>query len=92
MHGQLAQAAADIGITAAGEPAQPAAAAPGAGTGPATAVRPDSRGAAGGPECDPHLTWDGRAQDGHFVPAGVYIFKLQAAGVILFKRVVFLGT
>lgn len=50
------------------------------------------RGLAGGPECDPHLTWDGRAQDGHFVPAGVYIFKLKAAGVILFKRVVFLGT
>ncbi len=50
------------------------------------------RGPVGGPECDPHLTWDGRAQDGHFVPAGVYIFKLKAAGVILFKRVVFLGT
>jgi hypothetical protein len=50
------------------------------------------RGPAGGPECDPHLTWDGRAQDGHFVPAGVYLFKLKAAGVILFKRVVFLGT
>ena len=50
------------------------------------------RGSAGGPECDPHLTWDGRAQDGHIVPAGVYIFKLKAAGVILFKRVVFLGT
>ena len=50
------------------------------------------RGPAGGPECDPHLTWDGRAQDGHLVPAGVYIFKLKAAGVILFKRVVFLGT
>ncbi len=50
------------------------------------------RGPAGGPECDPRLTWDGRAQDGHFVPAGVYLFKLKAAGVILFKRVVFLGT
>lgn len=49
------------------------------------------RGPAGGPECDPRLTWDGRAEDGHFVPAGVYIFKLKAAGVILFKRVVFLG-
>ena len=49
------------------------------------------RGPAGGPVCDPRLMWDGRADDGRVVPAGVYLYKLQVGGVILFKRLVFLG-
>jgi hypothetical protein len=49
------------------------------------------RGPAGGPECDPRLMWDGRADDGRVVPAGVYLYKLQAGRVILFKRLVFSG-
>ena len=49
------------------------------------------RGSAGGPTCDPRLMWDGRADDGRLVPPGVYLYKLQAGGVTLFKRVVFMG-
>ena len=49
------------------------------------------RGAAGGALCDPNLTWDGRADDGRDVPAGVYLYKLDADGVIQFKRIVFRG-
>jgi serine protease AprX len=49
------------------------------------------RGPPGGPTCDPRLMWDGRADDGRMVPAGVYLYKLQAAGVIVFKRIVFRG-
>ena len=50
------------------------------------------RGAAGGAGiCDPRLMWDGRADDGHPLPAGVYLAKLKAAGLLVFKRIVFRG-
>ncbi len=49
------------------------------------------RGAAGGPSCDPSLMWDGRTDDGRDLPAGVYLYKFKAPGVILFKRIVFRG-
>lgn len=49
------------------------------------------RGAAGGPSCDPRLMWDGRADDGRVVPAGVYILKLKSGGAVLLKKIVFLG-
>lgn len=49
------------------------------------------RGAAGDGLCDPRLTWDGRADDGHWLPAGVYLYKLKSGGVIQFKRVVYRG-
>ncbi len=49
------------------------------------------RGGAGGPTCDSRLTWDGHADDGREVPPGVYLYKLRAPGVILFKRIVFRG-
>ena len=49
------------------------------------------RSGAGGPTCDPRLTWDGRADDGRVVPAGVYLAKLRSGGNILFKRIVFRG-
>ncbi len=49
------------------------------------------RGTAGGPTCDPKLTWDGRADNGREVPPGVYLYKLQALRVIVFKRIVFRG-
>jgi len=49
------------------------------------------RGGAGGPTCDPRLMWDGRADDGRVVPAGVYLYKLTARGVIQFRRIVFRG-
>ena len=50
------------------------------------------RGPAGGPTCDPRATWDGRADDGRFVPAGVYILRLRSGAATLFKRLVFTGT
>lgn len=41
--------------------------------------------------CDPRLMWDGRADDGHPLPAGVYLAKLKAPGLLVFKRIVFRG-
>jgi subtilase family protein len=49
------------------------------------------RGAPGGALCDPRLSWDGRADDGQWLPAGVYLYKLKFSELIQFKRVVFLG-
>jgi len=49
------------------------------------------RGQAGGATCDPRLMWDGRAGDGRLLPAGVYLYKLKAPGLVLFKRIVFRG-
>jgi hypothetical protein len=49
------------------------------------------RGGAGGGLCDPRLSWDGRADDGEWLPAGVYLYKLKSGGVIQFKRIVFRG-
>lgn len=45
----------------------------------------------GGAICDPRLMWDGRADDGHPLPAGVYLAKLKAPGLLVFKRIVFRG-
>jgi hypothetical protein len=49
------------------------------------------RGSLGGPTCDPRVTWDGRADDGRFVPPGVYILSLRSGQTVLFKRLVFTG-
>jgi hypothetical protein len=49
------------------------------------------RGAPGDGLCDPRLAWDGRADDGQWVPAGVYLYKLKFSGVIQFKRIVYRG-
>jgi Subtilase family len=49
------------------------------------------RGMAGGSLCDSRLEWDGRADDGSWLPAGVYLYKLQIGGLIQFKRLVYLG-
>src|SRR5262245_3604445 len=39
-------------------------------------------GRSGAGSCDPRLMWDGRADDGRVVPAGVYLYKLRAGGVL----------
>lgn len=49
------------------------------------------RGQPGGQICDPRLMWDGRADNGHLLPAGVYVAKLKAPGMVVFKRIVFRG-
>src|SRR2546428_11542587 len=50
------------------------------------------RGSTGGTGiCHPHLMWDGRADDGHLLPPGVYLAKLKAPGLLEFKRIVFRG-
>jgi len=49
------------------------------------------RGPAGGALCDPKLMWDGRADNGETLPAGVYLAKLKAPGMLAFKRIVFRG-
>ena len=49
---------------------------------------------AGGPTpagCNGDLQWDGRGSDGAVVSAGVYLLRLQAAGVESVKKVVFRG-
>jgi len=57
-------------------------------------VLPAGRYGRGGPSgglCDPRLSWDGRADDGEWLPAGVYLYKLKSGGVIQFKRIVYRG-
>lgn len=50
------------------------------------------RGTPGGSSsCDPRLMWDGRADNGEPLPAGVYLAKLKAPGMLVFKRIVFRG-
>ena len=49
------------------------------------------RGTTGGSLCDERFTWDGRADDGEWLPAGVYLYKLKVGGLIQFKRLVYLG-
>ncbi len=50
------------------------------------------RGTSGGSGiCDSRLMWDGRADDGRLLPAGVYLAKLKAPGLLVFKRIVFRG-
>ncbi len=49
------------------------------------------RGTTGVGLCDPQFGWDGRADDGRWLPAGVYLYKLKAGGVIQFKRIVYRG-
>lgn len=49
------------------------------------------RGEAGGGLCDARFTWDGRADNGEWLPAGVYLYKLKAGSLIQFKRLVYLG-
>jgi len=49
------------------------------------------RGSGSGGICDPRLMWDGRADAGHPLPAGVYLAKLKAPGLLVFKRIVFRG-
>ncbi len=49
------------------------------------------RGSTGGGICDARLMWDGRADGGHPLPAGVYLAKLKAPGLLVFKRIVFRG-
>jgi len=50
------------------------------------------RGPSGGAGlCDSRLMWDGRADDGTLLPAGVYLAKLKAPGLLVFKRIVFRG-
>ena len=42
--------------------------------------------------CDPRLTWDGRADDGRMVPAGLYLLRFKAEGEAeTVKKMLFLG-
>ena len=42
-------------------------------------------------ECNGSIRWDGRGSDGRFVPAGVYLLRLQAGGTQSVKKIVFRG-
>lgn len=48
-----------------------------------------SEGAAGG--CDPRLAWDGLADDGRLVPAGIYLVRLQTDTYGSVKKILFRG-
>jgi hypothetical protein len=41
--------------------------------------------------CDPRFSWDGNADDGRQVAAGVYLMRLTADGQALTKKIVFRG-
>ena len=41
--------------------------------------------------CDPRLSWDGYADDGHPVPPGVYLIRLRADGVETFRKALYKG-
>jgi hypothetical protein len=64
---------------------------PGPGFPPVLVADRYGRGPPGGATCDPRLMWDGRSGDGRLLPAGVYLYKLKASGIVLFKRIVFRG-
>jgi hypothetical protein len=64
---------------------------PAAGFGPVLTAGRYGRSDTGGAPCDPRLLWDGRADNGRDVPAGVYLYKLRASGVTQFRRIVFRG-
>ncbi|HUF27784.1 MAG TPA: hypothetical protein VMM18_12485 [Gemmatimonadaceae bacterium] len=50
------------------------------------------RGPAGDPSnCDPLFAWDGTADDGRTVPAGVYLIRLRTPGYEAIRRAVFRG-
>ena len=44
-----------------------------------------------GSGCDPRLSWDGTADDGRVVPAGVYLVRLVADRTSIVKKIVFRG-
>jgi hypothetical protein len=48
-------------------------------------------GASGGSGCDPRLAWDGKADDGRVVPAGVYLVRFVGDRTASVKKVVFRG-
>ena len=41
--------------------------------------------------CDPRFTWDGRDEEGRYVRAGVYVYRLTAPGFHDSRRLVFAG-
>lgn len=41
--------------------------------------------------CDPRLSWDGTDDAGHTVPTGVYLIRLRADGVEMFRKALFKG-
>ncbi|MGH7753771.1 MAG: hypothetical protein ACREN5_13240, partial [Gemmatimonadales bacterium] len=45
-----------------------------------------------GGSCDPRLSWNGRADNGAPVPAGVYLYKLKAPGTQVVRRLVYRGS
>ena len=50
------------------------------------------RGMAGDPSaCDPRFAWDGTAENGRVVPAGVYLARLQAPRTEMVRRILFRG-
>ena len=44
-----------------------------------------------GTGCDPRLSWDGTAENGQPVPAGIYLVRLRADGYESMKKIVFRG-
>ena len=43
------------------------------------------------PGCDPRLAWDGTADDGRTVPAGIYLVRLKTDSYESMKKIVFRG-
>jgi hypothetical protein len=65
------------------------------GNSPGVLLPPGRYGRApGGGEsgCDPRFAWDGTANDGRRVPAGVYLVRLRGGGVETVKKIVYRGS
>ncbi len=60
-------------------------------TGPLPAGRYGRASEGSNSGCDPRLSWDGYADDGHPVTPGVYLIRLRADGVESFKKALFRG-
>lgn len=41
--------------------------------------------------CDPRLAWDGTADDGRVVPAGLYLLRMKTEAGLMIKKIVFRG-
>ena len=60
--------------------------------GGALAILPGGQYGRAGAGCDARFAWDGRADDGRFAPAGVYLLRLQTSRDVLIRKMLWRGS